>query len=68
MKVPEKYVEAAHLISSLRLAYVDVRNLEDSELIFILERAKELRISNVKEYIQHIKDNKKVLNKKTKKL
>ncbi|MGL5595882.1 MAG: hypothetical protein ACRDDH_18255 [Cetobacterium sp.] len=66
MKIQKEYEEAEKFISSLRLAHVEVRKLEKGELEFIYERARELHIPNVKEYVEYIKANKKIINKKPK--
>lgn len=68
MKINNEYKEAAQFLSILRLAYGEVRLLQSSEIDFILERAKELSIPNVKEYIEHIKNNKKTINRAPKKI
>lgn len=66
MKIQKEYEEADKFLTCLRLSYVEVRLLHPGEIDFILERAKELHIPNVKEYIEHIKVNKKVIKKKPK--
>lgn len=68
MKINEEYKEAAQFLSSLRLAYGEVRQLQRAEIDFILDRAKELSIPNVKEYIEYIKNNKKIINRTPKKI
>ncbi|MGL5280120.1 MAG: hypothetical protein ACRC8M_13820 [Cetobacterium sp.] len=68
MKINNEFKEAAQFLSSLRLAYGEVRLLQSGEIDFILERAKELSIPNVKEYIEHIKNNKKIINRTPKKI
>lgn len=68
MKINNEFKEAAQFLSSLRLAYGEVRLLQSGEIDFILERAKELSIPNVKEYIEHIKNNKKTINRSPKKI
>lgn len=64
MKINKEYKEAAQFLSSLRLAYSEVRLLQNGEIDFILERAKELSIPNVKEYIEHIKNKDRKTNYK----
>ncbi|MGL5580506.1 MAG: hypothetical protein ACRDCE_06025 [Cetobacterium sp.] len=66
MKLKKEYEEAEKFISSLRLAHVEVRKLEKGELKFVYERASELRIPNMKEYIEYVKNNKKIINKNSK--
>lgn len=68
MKINKEYEEAAQFLSSLRLAYGEVRQLQRAEIDFILDRAKELSIPNVKEYIEYIKNNKKIINRTPKKI
>lgn len=68
MKINNEFKDAAQFLSSLRLAYGEVRLLQSGEIDFILERAKELSIPNVKEYIEHIKNNKKTINRTPKKI
>ncbi len=68
MKINNEYKEAAQFLSSLRLAYGEVRQLQRGEIDFILERAKELAIPNVREYIEYIKNNKKTINRTAKKI
>ncbi|MGL5856208.1 MAG: hypothetical protein ACRCYA_13335 [Cetobacterium sp.] len=63
MKINKEYKEAAQFLSSLRLAYGEVRQLQKAEIDFILDRAKELSIPNVKEYID-----KKIINRTPKKI
>ncbi|MGL5428692.1 MAG: hypothetical protein ACRDAS_12355 [Cetobacterium sp.] len=56
----KQYKEAELFIRSLRLAHYEVRMLKKFEIDFILDRAKELRIPNVENFIKLIK-NKKII-------
>ncbi|MGL4865586.1 MAG: hypothetical protein ACRC4T_21020 [Cetobacterium sp.] len=64
MKLQPEWKDAAYFITSMRLAYYEVRMLEKGEIEFILERAKELKINNVKEYIDFIKNNKRKIKRR----
>lgn len=57
----KEFNEAAEFMRSLKMTYAEIRTLKnDTELEFILSRAKELRIPNIKEYISFVKNNKNI--------
>ncbi|MGL5931891.1 MAG: hypothetical protein ACRCY7_03150 [Cetobacterium sp.] len=58
--IPAEYFQAAHFIRSLKLAHGDVRNLTDNEISYIKERAEELKIKSVSEFINFIKENRNI--------
>lgn len=58
-KISPKFNEAINFLNSLRLPDTEIRKLYSEETNFIVERANELKIPYVKEYIDFIKNNKK---------
>lgn len=60
VKLPKEYYHAAYFINSLKLCQLDIRKLTDSEISYIKERAKELKIENVHDFIKFIRENKNV--------
>ncbi|MGL5229971.1 MAG: hypothetical protein ACRC8F_04025 [Cetobacterium sp.] len=60
VKLPKEYYHAAYFINSLKLCHSDIRQLDDKEIIFLKERANELKIKNVPEFIKFIRSNKYV--------
>ncbi|MCQ9627515.1 MULTISPECIES: hypothetical protein [Cetobacterium] len=57
-KIPKEYEEADKFLNSFKLAYGEIRKLDKCEIEFILKRAQELQVKNVKECIDFIKANK----------
>lgn len=64
----KNYKEAEYFIHSLKLTFADIRDLDEDEIDYIIKRAKELAIPNVREYIEYIKNNKKTINRTPKKI
>lgn len=60
IKLSREYYHAAYFINSLKLCQHDVRKLTNSEISYIKERAKELKIENIHEFIKFIRENKNV--------
>lgn len=54
----KNYKEAEYFIHSLKLTFADIRDLDRDEIDYIIKRAKELAIPNVKEYIIGIRTKK----------
>lgn len=54
----KNYKEAEYFIHSLKLAFADIRDLDRDEIDYIIKRANELAIPNVKEYIIGIRTKK----------